>query len=154
MQTLNMLSSQEVQVFLKKTIFAQLDATLIEKLLPLLERYSVSRGEVIRKIGEESGSLILVEKGKFTASDADHSVLATYGVGDCIGPLSVLFSGAQLLETQAAEESVILTIDGGSLRMLEFSEPHLMLQIFRCIRLYASPKFHAAEQLMLQLYQS
>lgn len=154
MQTLPMLSSQEIRNFLKKTIFSQLDTKLVDKLLPLIERFKVTSGEVIRKIGDESGSLILVESGKFSASDADHSVLATYGEGECIGPLSVLFGGTQLLKTQATEESIIIVLDAGSLKMLEFSEPHLMLQIFRCIRLYAGPKFHAAEQLMLQLYQS
>ncbi len=154
MQSLRMHTVQELNELLKHTIFSAIDPASVEKLHPLIERRSVSRGEVIRKIGEEYGDLVLIEEGKFSMCDADHSVLNSLGPGDCIGPLSVIIHTPQMLETQATEDSVILMLDAGSLRMLEYSEPLLIIQLYKCIRLAVSPKFKAVQKLMLELYQS
>ncbi len=154
MKILPMLNIENTTQLLDKTIFSSLDMTAIEKLLPLLERKSIPRGEVLREMGEEKGDLYIIESGQFRETDADHAVLATYGAGECIGLLAVLFDGPQILSTAATEDSVVLQLDAGSLRMLEFSEPRLSLQILRCIRTALSPSMSAGLRLMYQLYQS
>jgi len=154
MQSLRMHTQQELYELFKQTIFSAIDPASVEKLHPLIERRSVKKGEVLRKIGEEYGDLVIIEEGKFAMCDADHSVMNSLGPGDCIGPLSIIFHAPQTLETQATEDSVILMLDAGSLRMLEYSEPLLIIQLYKCIRIAVSPKIKALQKLMLELYQS
>lgn len=154
MKNIAMLELGELESLLKETIFSTLDTPSIEKLIPLFERHQVERGEFIRKTDKESGSLYIVEKGLFSLCDADHSILKTFQRGDCIGLLSTVFPGEQLLNTQSIEESTFLIIDAGSLKMLELSEPALALQLLRCIRTALAPVIQQSIRLMYQLYQS
>ena len=154
MKTIAMLDLGEFENLLKETVFSSLDKPSLEKLIPLFERRQAERGEFIRQTDKESGSLYIVENGLFALCDADHSIIRTYRRGDCIGLLSTLFAGEQLLNTQSIEESTFLTIDAGSLKMLEVSEPALALQLLRCIRTALSPIVHQSLRLMYQLYQS
>lgn len=153
MKMLSMIGSDETSKLLDESIFSGLDVQSREKLYPLFERKSVSKGEMIRKINEEVGDLFIVESGAFYETSADNSVLATYGRGQCIGALSSLFSVKQVLNTQATEDSVVLQIDAGSLVMLEYSDPRLLLQLWRCIRSAVSPQVDGILHLMYELYQ-
>ncbi|MBQ1265349.1 MAG: cyclic nucleotide-binding domain-containing protein [Proteobacteria bacterium] len=154
MKTIAMLTPEELRALLKETIFSSLDDTALEKLLPLFERHQVDRGEFIRYTDETSGSLYIVETGSFSLCDSDHSILQTFERGGCIGLLSTIFAGEQLLDTQALEDSTLIVLDAGSLKMLEVSEPALALQILRCIRTALAPSMHQAIRLMYHLYQS
>lgn len=154
MKQIQMLNVAELQKLFGTTIFSSLDASAIEKLQPLLERKSCARGEYLRHTDKECGDLYIIESGRFALADSEHSVLAYRTNGECIGLLSTLFAGPQLLDSIATEESIVIQLDAGSMKMLEFSDPHLSLQLMRCIRSALAPLMHDGFKLMYNLYKS
>ncbi|MCL2325438.1 MAG: Crp/Fnr family transcriptional regulator [Proteobacteria bacterium] len=154
MRKIEMLGMSEFAALFRRTVFASLDEQGLETLRGMFERYAVERGEYLRRKGEGSSALYVVESGRIDLMDGMyHSVLGMCGEGECVGLLSLWFPGVGYLDACAAEPSAVLSLDEGAFRMLEFSDPKLVLMMMRCIRTVVSPKLSRALEIAAKLYQ-
>jgi len=154
MRKVEMLGVSEFAALMKRTVFASLDEQGTETLRGMFERYSVDEGEYLHRRGEGPSSLYVVESGRVDLIDGTHqSVLGMCGEGDSVGLLSLWFPGVGCLDTCAAEASTVLSLDEGAFRMLEFSDPKLVLMMMRCVRAVVSPKLSRALEIAARLCQ-
>src|SRR5579884_1578415 len=107
-------------------IFALLDDTEREALVPLLETERYAKNDTIYKYGDPGDTIYIVRKGRAEVwvenYEGQKLVVSQPCVGDVFGDISFLDGGARTATACAVEELEVLTLDRE--RLLEFIDHH------------------------------
>ncbi|MBI3923930.1 MAG: cyclic nucleotide-binding domain-containing protein [Armatimonadetes bacterium] len=101
-------------------------ASFLEGLAPMLERRTLTAGDVILREGELSDRLYFVERGRVrVASGPQQQVVCELGPGEVLGELSYLDGLPHSATATAVEETTVLILSRASAERLQQRQPEL-----------------------------
>ncbi len=141
-QSLSIMNVADFAALMKQTLFADLEAKHIAALHSMCECRLASSGECIRQVGEMADALAIVATGRVRLVDPTRrETLAHFSAGQAFGLISLLFPGQGYVEVYAVEETTLVILDAGNLRMIEVSNPELAIVVNRAVRSALAPIF-------------
>ena len=125
-----MLSTMEKLLFLRKaTIFAHVRDEYLAALARNLEEVSFESGEVLFREHDAGDAMYIIVSGAVDISKGDR-VFVTLGAVECVGEMAVLDAMPRSATVAAAEDSVMLVIDGRELFEIMASEIEIARGLF------------------------
>jgi len=121
----------------KTALFSDLDEAALEGLAERVVQRKYRRGSVIFVQGEQGERCFAIVEGsvKISAyhSDGREAVLAMLGAGDVFGELSPFDEAPRSADATAAEDTVLLSLDGDALRDAIRQHPQIGLALLRVL---------------------
>jgi hypothetical protein len=109
-------------------MFAEMDEPQLEKFVAFMETLQVKAFEPIVTVGDHSDAMYLVMQGELRARkliDGRETTLATIGVGEFFGEISLLDHGPRSADVIANQPSVLLKISADSVERLVKESPEV-----------------------------
>jgi len=131
------------------TLFSTLDASELESLQTRLGEQQVNAGSFIFEYGQSGDVMYVIESGQIEISvedtTGDKIVLATLGIGDIFGELSLLDPGPRSATATAVENSVLLALPRSELLKFLQAKPAAALDLLAVL----ARRLREADQLLM-----
>lgn len=124
----------ELSAIFEASAFAGIEMENIAKLASILEFGQTKAGEFVYQMGDPRALYIVVSGRVEICDPMKHTVLKQLSKGDAFGMLALMFNCSVSPEARAVEDTSVLVLDSGTLRMLEVSDPSLAIVVLRCVR--------------------
>ena len=111
-------------------LFADLDRTELEDLLPLLNENSYNEGEWVVRRGQEDVGLYIIVDGEVGVSIADEE-LATLPQGSFFGEISALLGEPTVADILARSPLRCLHVPSGSVESFLLANPRVMYRMLQ-----------------------